>query len=78
MVSRVPRCESNQMREIRTEAKSIMQPETPLSQRLAEHAQQFANMADGKTPSRAIGEVGLRIIVRDLDEAAEALRSVTR
>jgi hypothetical protein len=55
-----------------------MQPETPLSQRLAEHAQQFANMADGKTPSRAIGEVGLRIIVRDLDEAAKALRSVTR
>lgn len=36
----------------------MMKPETPLTERLAAHAQQFENMASGKTPSGPIGPVG--------------------
>ncbi len=51
--------------------------ETPLTERLAVHAEQLENMRSGRTPSRPIGEVGLGFLIHDIDEAIEALRSKT-
>lgn len=53
-------------------------PLVDLIEELATNARMARNMAEGKTPMTAFGEVGAKFLAEDLEEAVEALEDMIR